>query len=741
MTTTKLVAGGIYALSAPYSAGKSSIIERSTLPHSFVVSLDALRRQVMGSLSTVTGGEIPFEHADGILNDIMLKMIEARAAQRLTTIIDATNLTDDLRANYSRIAAKYGVQYKTLILDAQEDVALARNRQRLSPVPEQKVKESFTRFQRTSHLPFEILGDDAVLEITLAAVPHLRVDVIGDVHGLYDELVALMAKAGWTLDATGLPVHSDPTRLLLFLGDLIDRGQESLKVLRLVRRAVAAGVALCVKGNHEAKILRFWDQFTFKGVAHWSSFASAETGVALLKISREEAEDYVKFLREMPAFLVETSENIAFLHADVNRFDPLFTPQGDCLYGHSKQGLSDSDAVYQERFDAGLNQYTLMRGHRAQISLQENVFSLERDQAFKGELVLLPLDEFVRRRELTSNRQAFDDAVITQACVFDFDAHSEKFELAKAMDTLVVDKLAVRQDEPQFGLKVYRYHKRVFTERLWDENPYVVKARGLVLDVAGNIVTHPFDKVWIYGEKGAMLDIPDERQVVAVEKLNGFALNISQHPFKPNELLITTQGSFDGSYVEFGKAFVTPKVRGQLLRYLSRKDVTLMFEVLHVADPHIIEYAREDYGMYLLGVRGKEQDSMPWTESEVDSTARELGLRRPAVRRTSFGELRNEVRNSRTEGFMVREYSSDERHLGKLKSPFYLVTKFLGRLTNDEIAEMYRDPSSCKLQMDEQYRHFVDLLTTTHAQAEFSSMGKNNRIRAVRALFDAVIPA
>ncbi len=42
----------------------------------------------------------------------------------------------------------------------------------------------------------------------------------------------------------------------MFLGDLVDRGPDTPGVLRLVMGMVAAGTALCVPGNHEAKLLR-----------------------------------------------------------------------------------------------------------------------------------------------------------------------------------------------------------------------------------------------------------------------------------------------------------------------------------------------------------------------------------------------------------------------------------------------------------------------------------------------------
>jgi diadenosine tetraphosphatase ApaH/serine/threonine PP2A family protein phosphatase len=42
----------------------------------------------------------------------------------------------------------------------------------------------------------------------------------------------------------------------VFVGDLVDRGPKVPQVLRLVMNAVASGAALCVPGNHDAKLMR-----------------------------------------------------------------------------------------------------------------------------------------------------------------------------------------------------------------------------------------------------------------------------------------------------------------------------------------------------------------------------------------------------------------------------------------------------------------------------------------------------
>jgi hypothetical protein len=73
-------------------------------------------------------------------------------------------------------------------------------------------------------------------------------DVIGDVHGQFDKLVALLMHLGYR-DVGGSWQH--PDRTAIFVGDLIDRGPKQLATVELVRRMVEAGAARCIFGNHE----------------------------------------------------------------------------------------------------------------------------------------------------------------------------------------------------------------------------------------------------------------------------------------------------------------------------------------------------------------------------------------------------------------------------------------------------------------------------------------------------------
>jgi diadenosine tetraphosphatase ApaH/serine/threonine PP2A family protein phosphatase len=80
-------------------------------------------------------------------------------------------------------------------------------------------------------------------------------DIIGDVHGCYDELLELFDRLGYVADAEAGMCPPEGRRAV-FVGDLVDRGTGVVETLRLAMRMVAEGSAFCVPGNHDVKLLR-----------------------------------------------------------------------------------------------------------------------------------------------------------------------------------------------------------------------------------------------------------------------------------------------------------------------------------------------------------------------------------------------------------------------------------------------------------------------------------------------------
>lgn len=77
-------------------------------------------------------------------------------------------------------------------------------------------------------------------------------DIIGDVHGCLDALRRLCTALGYDDD-----FYHPQGRRLVFVGDLINRGPDSLGVLSLVSRLVHRGRALMTLGNHDDALHRW----------------------------------------------------------------------------------------------------------------------------------------------------------------------------------------------------------------------------------------------------------------------------------------------------------------------------------------------------------------------------------------------------------------------------------------------------------------------------------------------------
>ena len=85
----------------------------------------------------------------------------------------------------------------------------------------------------------------------IQSLPDGPLDIIGDIHGEYDALVALLTHLGY--DENG---KHPKNRTVVFVGDFIDRGHNSTAVLALAERWIKEKRAVAVLGNHEIILLR-----------------------------------------------------------------------------------------------------------------------------------------------------------------------------------------------------------------------------------------------------------------------------------------------------------------------------------------------------------------------------------------------------------------------------------------------------------------------------------------------------
>ena len=302
-------------------------------------------------------------------------------------------------------------------------------------------------------------------------------------------------------------------------------------------------------------------------------------------------------------------------------------------------------------------------------------------------------------------------------------------------DDLIQQKLVTKReytDGNYAGLSVFKYSRSVFYNNSWNNDPRLVECRGIVLDSSDKIITYPFTKVFNYfqhtgcTETGDTIDL--ETIVVAPRKMNGFMAAVSLYN---NRLLVSTTGTLDSDYATLAASEINYLNQNELMAFLQRDQATLMFEICHASDPHIIP---ESPGVYLIGYRRNEIGSEMASEAVLDAIAAIIGAKRPECITGSFGALIERSRAVKHEGFMVRD-SSTGKILCKIKSPYYLTKKFLMRLHTHKVQSLYENKQSARAKLDEEYYPLLDHIVDTYTCEEFCAMDEAARAAIIDNYF------
>jgi protein phosphatase len=262
----------LVVLMGPSGAGKSTFAQRHFRPTE-VLSSDACRALMADSETDQAATPEVFE----LLHFIAAKRL---AASRLT-VIDATNVQSEARRLLLVLAREHHCLAVVIVFDLPADVCQAHNRQRADRNftasvihwQIQQLKHSLRSLKREGFRYVYTLSSPADVETATVERQPLwnnrrydygPFDIIGDVQGCCDELEQLMKTLGYVWSERPLQIPGSYRRIYrhpegrkaIFLGDLVDRGPRILDTYQLVRHMVDAGNALCVPGNHEAKLVR-----------------------------------------------------------------------------------------------------------------------------------------------------------------------------------------------------------------------------------------------------------------------------------------------------------------------------------------------------------------------------------------------------------------------------------------------------------------------------------------------------
>ena len=247
-------------------SGKSTFANRHFRPTE-VLSSDYCRGLVADDETDQSATAAAFE----VLHFVAAKRLEAG---RLT-VVDATNVRQEDRKMLVELARQYHMLPVALVFDLPEAVCQERNRARpdrdfgphVIRNQRQQLRRSLRGLQREGFRHIAVFESvEQVEAVTLIREPLWNnkksesgpLDIIGDVHGCYDELHDLLLTLGYRIetDAEWPRVTHPSGRKAVFVGDLVDRGPKTPQVLKLVMAAVRSGAAYCVAGNHDVKLVR-----------------------------------------------------------------------------------------------------------------------------------------------------------------------------------------------------------------------------------------------------------------------------------------------------------------------------------------------------------------------------------------------------------------------------------------------------------------------------------------------------
>jgi protein phosphatase len=310
----------LVVLIGPSGCGKSSFARAHFKPTE-VLSSDFCR----GLVSDDENAQAATKDAFEVLHFIARKRL---AAGRLS-VVDATNVQPEARKPLVALAREFHVLPVAIVLNLPEKLCHERNQNRpdrqfgshVVRNQSQQLRRSLRGLEREGfrHV-FTLSTPEEVSSVTIERQPlwnnlkheHGPFDIIGDVHGCYEELSTLLGQLGYKVESGSDGPKATPPdgRKAVFVGDLVDRGPRISDVLRLVMSMVDEGTALCVPGNHDMKLMR-----KLKGRDVQMTHGLADSVQQLDKESPEFKQSVIKFLDDLVSHYVFDDGKLVVAHA------------------------------------------------------------------------------------------------------------------------------------------------------------------------------------------------------------------------------------------------------------------------------------------------------------------------------------------------------------------------------------------------------------------------------------------
>ena len=284
-------------------------------------------------------------------------------------------------------------------------------------------------------------------------------------------------------------------------------------------------------------------------------------------------------------------------------------------------------------------------------------------------------------------------------------------------------------------------------------NPLYRNARGLTLDLKGNVILRGFEKFFNWKQlteyenyskefknEYSEVEYNPNYQYNFYEKLDGSLILLAE--YKKRFVAATTSSSYNPYTQNALKWFYKKENYKALLNYLRAKNITLAFEYISIKNPIVIHYTHTDY--VLIGAHDNKTGKR-YSQEKLNQIAKRFGFSQPKVYQYTFEEIKDVMDNAKDiEGFVLE---NTHGKLIKFKTEEWFRLKdyygiFFGPLTNSKIATIIDsylvDEIDDLIAVEQQHEHYKDLglLNTVLTHAKYFENEIQQAYEATKHLSD-----
>jgi len=277
-------------------SGKSTFLRNylALKPH-IILCPDQIREEVTGDIND--------QSQNGRVFDIFYDRLEVALKDPTVDYIglDATFLRKAYRSPVFEIIRDSGVEHEITVIhvDLTKEQAMDRMKKRVRQVPEHVIDSMIQKFTPITDEEKERYGITSIIKLdaTSSLIQQGRTAFIGDVQSCWDQLKQLLYYLGFYCE-NGEWYNSGACKEIIHLGDLTDRGLDSVSVLKTIMQLTEKGWCRGIRGNHDDKLMRY-----LKGNPVRAAHGLELTIEHLSLLTTQEKAKILRYLESLPTYL------------------------------------------------------------------------------------------------------------------------------------------------------------------------------------------------------------------------------------------------------------------------------------------------------------------------------------------------------------------------------------------------------------------------------------------------------